>query len=424
MKRPLFSAGMVVFLLTIITFSDVGWGKYVFNITPGMAVNELYDDNIYLAPDHETSDYITTVSPSISLGLAGRHSNLELTYAPTFVRYDDEDQNNTTRHLGNLAFDQQLGRHLRLELSDTFIQSEEPLEETEGIIGVRQTRNKYWRNTGRAALSYQFGRENSFALGYEQSNLENDDYGVDDGRIINPFGTLTLWLTHSSGFELTYRYTKADFWRERGIAGDDYNGNGATIRYMHRFTRHAMGYVGYEYNDRDFDGTTEDYKVHEGFMGWEQSLSPTFDITLRVGYFNQANEISDDEDGFSYGANLTKRFRRGTISLGGEGGWNEAYLEAERRGFTRYWSTRARFDYQLLEPLGLFVGGSYRQDKDPTNREWTTTSANGGLRFTFLRWFSAGIEYEYINRDDDVDADDYTANRIMLILTVTRAFRL
>jgi len=424
MKKSLLVVGGIIGFVWLSSFSGLAHGKYVFNITPSISISERYDDNIYLTPDHETSDYITAVSPSISMGLFGKHTNLSLTYGLSFVRYDDEDQNDTTRHLATLLFSQKLGRHLSIELSDTFIRSEEPLEETEGIIGIRQTRNEYWRNTGRAALNYQFGREDSFTLSYEQSNLENDDQDVDDGRIMNLSGTLTLWMTQKSGLELTYGYIKADFWRERGKAGDDYTGNSGIIRYMHRFTRHAMGYVGYEYNDRDFDGTTEDYKVHEGFMGWEQSLSPTFDLSLRIGYFIQDNETSEDENGFSYSANLTKRLRRGTISLGGEGGWNEAYLEAERRGFTRYWSARARVDYQVLKPLGLYVGGSYRQDKDPTDRKWKTSTANAGFRVTFWRWFSVGMEYEYLDRNDDIDAYDYTANRVMLIFRASKLFRL
>ncbi len=393
-------------------------------LTPSISVAEVYDDNIYLTPNNETSDYITTVSPRIALTISSRFSSLELAYSPTFVRYDDEDQNDTTRHTGSIDFDRQLGRHLRFELSDTYVKSEEPLEETEGIIGVRSTRNEYQRNTGRASLDYQFGPENHVTIGYEQSYLENDAADVDDGRIQTPFGTVTVWLDNKNGVELGYEYTKADFWRETGRPGDDYKGNGAHMRYMHRFTPHATGYIGYAYADRDFDGATEDYKVHEGFAGWDQAISPTFDISLRLGYFRQDNETSDDEDGVSYEASMVKRFQRGSITLGGTGGWNEAYLEAERRGFTRYWSGNARVEYRLLEPLSAYLGGSYRKDTDPTDREWTTTRANVGLRISFWRWFSAGIDYEFSERDDDIDTDDYTVNRVMLIISGSRLFRL
>ncbi|RLB32701.1 MAG: hypothetical protein DRH12_19185, partial [Deltaproteobacteria bacterium] len=131
---PIFS--MICILLT----ASIGNGQHHFEITPSISVSGEYDDNIYLDPDDEVSDYITTVRPRLSLALVTQHTRLEAAYSPSFVWYNDEDENNTTRHEGSLRCGQQLGRYLRLDISDTFIKSEEPLETTEGIVGVRHTR--------------------------------------------------------------------------------------------------------------------------------------------------------------------------------------------------------------------------------------------------------------------------------------------
>ena len=393
-------------------------------LTPSISASETYDDNIYLTPDHETSDYITTVTPRISLALVKQYTRLEVAYAPSFVWYQDEDDNNTTRHTANLTFGQQLGRYLRLDLTDTFYKTEEPIEEAENIIGVRHTRRTYWRNSGETRMSYQFGAENTLAVGYRQSYLENNDPTVDDGRTQSPFGTVTFWLDRANGLRLGYEYTKADFWREQGTAGDDYTGNSASISYMHRFGPHVTTSLGYTYTDRDFDGATEDYKVHQADFTYAQTFSPNLSLSLGLGYFVQDNDVSDNETGYSYNLSVRRQIRQYTsITVGGAGGWNEAYLEAERRGFSKYWSWNARIEHQLAEPLSCFLGGSYRRDKDPTGRKWRTTRGNVGLRYSFLRWFNAGLEYTYAKRDDDVNADDYTDNRVMLTVTASRMFR-
>ena len=182
--------------------------------------------------------------------------------------------------------------------------------------------------------------------------------------------------------------------------------------------------MGYHYANRDFDGLTGDYEVQEGSVGFEQAFSPDLSVSVGAGYFAVENERSDDESGLTYEASLIKRFARGSFAIGGSGGWDEAYLEAERRGLTRYWSGNTRLEYRILEPLSGYAGGLYRQDKrDLDNRDWKTLRGNCGLAWDFHRWFSFSLDYAYSQRDDDVDVDDYKANRVMLILTGSRLFQ-
>jgi len=414
---PIFS------MICIFLIASVGSAQHHFEITPSISVSEVYDDNIYLEPDHETSDYITAVTPRIRLAVVKQHTRLECAYAPSFVWYKDEDDNDTVRHSLSLNFAQQLSRYLNFDLSDTFYKSEESTEETEGIIGVRHTRRSYKRNNGRAKISYQFGQKNSLAVGYGQNYLLNNDLNVDDGRIQTPFGSITFWLNRANGLELGYTYTKADFWREEGKAGDDYTGNGVTVKYIHLFGPHITTSLGYSYTDRDFDGTTEDYKVHDWNFSYGQTFSPNLSLTLGAGYFIQDRENSNDETGYSYNLSVTRKIEHGSIQVAGSGGWNEAYLEAERRGFSKYWSWKAIIQHQLAESLTCSFGGSYRKDKNATGRRWKTMGGNFGLKYSFLRYFNAGLEYTYTKRDDDVNADDYTDNKIMLTITASRMFR-
>ena len=251
--------------------------QYHFELTPAISVNEQYDDNLYLESSNEVSDYITSVSPGITFGILSQKTTLDLAYSPTFVWYDDQDQNDTVRHSATLTFAQHLSEHVTFDLSDTYMKSEDPLEDTEDVEGVRTTRNTYERNTGSASLSLLFGPENSITGGYSHTLLENEDITLDDGTTQNPFGSLSYWFNVKNGIELSYDYTKAEFTRDDdSLPGDDYTGHGAGIRYIHRFTPHTRGNIGYDYTTRDFDGLEEDYEVHDGSIGYEHDFSADF----------------------------------------------------------------------------------------------------------------------------------------------------
>jgi hypothetical protein len=412
-------------LCALLLLPALAWADTRVELTPRISVSEVYDDNIYLDNTNEKSDYLTTVSPGINLTMSSQHSSLALDYAPTWVWYDKYDQNDTVRHAGTLAFGQNVTQHVRFNLSDTYVRSEEPLETTEDVESTRTTRNTYQRNVGSASATYQFGPENTFDLGFRHSYLKNEDPTLDDGSVQDPYANMTYWLNKKNGLDLNYGYTKASFSRDDGLPpGDDYDGHAAGLAWIHRFTPRTRASAGYNFTNRDFDGTTEDYKVHDVSFDLGHEFSADLSLNLGIGYFWQQNDISENETGYTYDALLEKRFNRGSFTIGGSGGWDEAYLEAERRGFIRFWSANTTVEYRLLERLTCYAGASFRHDKDAIDREWETMRGNGGLRLGFLRWFFATLDYSYAERDDDINTEDFKVNRVMLTLTATKPQRL
>ncbi len=173
---------------------------------------------------------------------------------------------------------------------------------------------------------------------------------------------------------------------------------------------------------RNFEGDTEDYKVHESALGFEHSFSPDLSLFLEGGFFIQDTERGDDETGFILNALLrgAQRFERGSFTIGAQSGWDEAYLEAERRGLTYYQSIDSRLEYQLMQRLNSYAGGSFRKSRDPANREWETWQGNCGLKLELLSWFFLSLDYSHAERDDDVDTEDYRVNSVMLTLTASK----
>jgi hypothetical protein len=417
------SCSSIILLLLLLPAG--GFADCRVEMIPRISLTEVYDDNINLDSTNEESDYITTLSPGIDLRILSAKTSLTLDYAPTWVWYDENDQYDTTRHTGLLDFRQTISEHLTFNLSDTYIKSEEPLEEDEEVESARTTRNTYQRNRGTAGLRYQFGPEDNAGLRYSHNLLLNEDPTLDDGAIQNLFGDMSYWFTIQSGVQLNYGFTKAIFWQDDGeLSDDDYDGNEAGITYIQRFSRQTRASAGYNFTNRNFEGTTEDYKVHEVGIDLGHEPSSDLSLNLRIGHFWQQNELSENETGYTYDALLEKRFNRGRFSIGGTGGWDEAYLEAERRGFTRFWSANTSIEYRLLERLTCYTRASFRHDRDATDRAWETVRGNAGLRVSFLRWFSAALDYSYADRDNDVDTEDYKVNRVMLTLTATKPERL
>ncbi len=422
-----FSIRRTLVILSVVfpfIFPKLASAQYHFESTPGLSVREVYDDNIYLDSTEEKSDYITGVSPSLSLRFLSQKSTLDFRYAPTFVWYGRYSENDTIRHSGTLKFARGLTQHLRFDLSDTYLKSEEPIEESETIQGVRRTRNTYQRNRGEAGFQYLLGPENAIIFGYRHSLLMNKDPSVDDGTIQNPFGGITHWFSIRNGLELDYDFTSAIFTRDNGSRPeDDYAGHGTGLRYIHRFSPHTRGFISYHFTDRDFDGSTEDYRIHEGSIGLDKFFSSHSSVSVEGGSFTQDKKRSSNQSGYKYNISLVRRFARGSLDLGGQGGWNESYLEAENRGFSRYWSAKANFLYQILASLNSYGGTSYRHDRDDTGRVWETVNENCGLKWICLSWLSFSLEYSYSKRDDDVDTEDYTVNRVMLVLTANKLYR-
>jgi hypothetical protein len=396
-------------------------------VTPMITVSGTYDDNIFLTKNNKVSDYITVVTPGVAIGLTQQHTDFRLTYAPSFYRYADRDDLNGTGQSGSLVFGHDFAQGLRFDLTDTYLQGFDPLADPQNIQGIRQTRNEFWTNVTNANLGYQFGAQNQVNVGYNYNYYRNDQINIDDSDVQNPYAKLTYWLDVKNGGEVTYDYTDAKFSRDDNLpASSDYTSNAAGIRYLRRFTPNSTGYVGYKYATFDYERILpQDFVVHNGLIGLDHSFSPEYTVSASVGYFIRVNEITDNQDGPTYTASLTRNFDRGNIMVGGNGGWSYENLQQGvglTSGFSQYYGGYVSGNYEILERVNLYAGLSYRHDK------YTLDSAdffrgNCGVRWDFLRYFYVALDYSYVDRSEDLGLNEYTDNRIMLSIGASKLFQ-
>ena len=400
------------------------FASYETVFTPSLSASETYDDNIDLDNTDETSDWLTAVTLGLDLNILSQKSSFIFNYSPSIVRYKDNDENDTTRHSLSLLSDITMSQHLEFNISDRYLKSDDPLEDTIDIIGVRRTRNTYQRNNGDANFRYTLGPSSLFVLGYRNSWLKNDDKSIDDGNISDPYASYSYWFNVKHGIELDAGYTSADFSRDDGIAPqDDYSGFSEGIGYRYRFDSHSTLLIDFDFTNRDFEGDTTDYEIYEGTVGYEKNVSEDMSYNISAGYFVRQDDFDENDGGFNADISITKNINRGSFTFSGRSGWNEAYLESESRGFTKFQSVTSSFNYQVTENLSNNVSLSYRQDKDDTSRKTKSLRAGYGWNWRFLRYYSMSLEYTCAVRDDDFDSGDYLDNRVMFSLRWSKPYR-
>lgn len=411
----------ILLVIIILLLPQQLLAKYKTEFKPSISVSELYDDNIDLDSENEKSDWITSISPALILNVSSQKNNFSLNYSPSIVRYKTEDYNNTIRHSGSFSFSEELSKNIQFKLSDSYIQSEDPIEETEGIIGRRNTRSSYQRNNWASSINYNFAPSSSILFGYKHSWLENEDVTLDDGTIFDPYVDITYWINIKNGIEFSSSYTVADFSRDdNSMSGDDYSGYNGMLKYLHHFSQHLTASADYGFNLRNFKGISEDYFVHEVNIGLSQQLSSTLSFTLSGGYFVQKKDNSDDGDGYVFDLSLSKSVNRGNLSINLSSGWDESYLESERRGFIKYNAISSQFDYQVKEKLFNYAGLSYRHDEDESGRKTGTIRINYGWRWSFLKDYSVSLDYSCSQLDDDLKENNYLVNRVTFALRWSR----
>lgn len=401
---------------------------YHIEVLPTITVGETYDDNLDLESENGKSDYITTISPGITISIDSGKSGLNIGYSPTWVEYYKYTENDAVRQNGTLHFWYGFGKHLRFDLDESYLESEEAIEEdflepqTE-TQRYRHTRYSYQRNDASATLNYKFGLNDHILIGYNHSLLENKDPSLDDNTDQGPFGEFSYWFNVKNGIELIYRFDRVEYTREDGPpSSDDFDGHEASVRYMHSFNRHTTAYANYGLTEMDYKDPGDDYEVHDGAIGIDHNISRHTTLSLEIGYYRRISDIAEDEWGGTYSANLSHSFKHGSISLNGEKNWDDDYLSASPMGFTNYWLVGGNFAYTLLKDLGARASVSYRNNRYESEIEDHTYQGTCGLRLNFLRWYYVDLSYTYLNRRSDDPDDEYIDNKIMLSISASRPF--
>jgi len=428
-SRIFFIAACTLFLTTSITFG------FQATFIPRISVSEEYTDNLFLTDSNKEHEYITTISPGFTAQILGKNSGAEISYDPEYAVYNEYDEYDGWRHSVELSGWSELSKNTRLEVSDSYLYTEDPIidsdiaalraEDPDVLIDstIRRNRQTYYTNTAGINLIHQFGRADSFNLGFVYSFLENDDPIYEDNERYNPYVGLTYWFAPEWGMNMRGSYTKGEF-----DDSDDLDEWYGSARLIKRFSRYLEGFVQYAHTVVEYGGNSEDFQIYNPSAGFNYTISDDTSFSLEMGYSFLNRDEEDDESFISAIGNLTKTFRRGSINIIGSAGYEGAYFGAETLGVTEFYELGGSVTYQLTRHLSGNVFGSYRNNEyieETPEREDKITRAGLGLSMQALEWMLLSLDYAYRTVDSTLDIEEYDENRVLFRITLSppRPFR-
>ncbi|MFZ1986474.1 MAG: outer membrane beta-barrel protein, partial [Desulfatitalea sp.] len=316
----------------------------------------------------------------------------------------------------------QMARQTRFAVTDAFTISDDPADDIENSINIRG-RNRYARNTAHAEIAHQFGREDSFELGYDHSILKNKLDTIEDSQRHNPYTDFLWWFVENEyGFQAHVDYARGLF-----EFSDDFDSWYGDFRLRKRFTRHfdmflqyAQMMTAYDHDPDAVDAAVvEDYTVYNPALGFNYVAGENTNISVAVGYAIRDREFSEDDEGPIVTSDLTTAwiFRRGSITLNANSGYTQDTFSTENRGFNVYGGAGAIAEYGFTSRLRGDVAADYRYiryiDEDPVTDDHFV-SAGPGISYQALAWMRFRLEYAYRTLFSDDPEDEYRENRAML----------
>lgn len=408
---------MVMSAVMALSVFSYGQEETRVEILPTIVVGQAYEDNIFLTRDNKQSDFITTVSPGIIVNLGSTKNKLDLEYSPTWVWYREFSEKDTLRHNANVNFVHRFTRRFSLNLKERYLRTEDPyvqaLDPKLRTQNIRRTRNVYERNDADASARYQFGRRDSLSLGVSHGLLENEDPLLDDETDFGPYGALAYWIDAQNGVELDFRQVSYDYERDDGVALnqnlDSYEGR---VRFVHQVKTNTRIFFGYGYYLRKYEGPRQNYNIHEANAGLNHSFSREWELALSAGYFIPSGGLSSN-GGALFSGSLSKKMKNGSVAFGAETGWDEGFEETDARGFTRYWGVSSSVGYQLIEDLKGDARISYRQNDYEGTSDDSVLYGSLGLRYEVSKRIFLGLQYDYLNIDNEQRGEGYIDNRVL-----------
>ncbi|MFV9646287.1 MAG: outer membrane beta-barrel protein [Desulfobacterales bacterium] len=412
MKKNIFISFLVVSCLVFSTAgaaaqereSTLIFGNLV--VTPGLALQEVYDDNIYLGSgtnsttESEESDWITHIIPNIMLDYSlHERGGIKLGYLGNFAYYKYDSNNDWKNHKGIFGLDYKAPSGLIVGIDNLYTRAQDPYSsDNEYKLGVPQA--KRWHNDLKTRIGYELQNQfrmlayyNYYKQKYDDEidfsqNYDRNEVGAGIEKKILPltWGFLRYFhgetdyythregLTNSNDADFTYNSVKM------GLAWDP----GAKIEGELNF-----GYTWKKYdNDADVSGNQYDDSdtwIASSILSYKPAVTTTFGLAITKAMRDA-------------GADTTEYFDDTGISINVKQG--------------------------ILSELSLLVGAAYSTHgyKDSianSGRKDHNYKVRLGIEYFINDWLMAGVDYTYREKDSNYVDSDYKDNMLQVTLGLT-----
>jgi hypothetical protein len=353
-----------------------------FLVFPRLEIGERYDDNIFATKNGRESDFITLISPSLSIESTWSRHGLGLQAFGLFSRFAEHQTEDTEQGGVNLTG--------RLDIT--------------GADYVSQF--------------LSFSRE-------AQDRSEPDDTGSRRPPLFNHYVARTRYAHQFSDveFRIDGQMERFDYLAESD-ADRDRSEFAVAPRLSYRLSAHFTPFVEVGYLDRNFDaavnqnGLDPDSRTYAATLGFGFMLDPALTGEIAAGVFH----IDFDDSTLDP---ITKPLVEGTLS------WDVTRLTTVTASISRreavtttspdstriISSASVHIDHELLRNVLLDGEVSYQNDDfQASDRVDNRFDVEVGATYLLNSNASISLGYRYSNRASNVDAGDFTDNLVQLSL--------
>ena len=408
--RQLILACLLLLSLTPI-FASQAWAR--LGVEPRLGFREEYDDNIFLTPFAEESDFITTVNPGLAMRWDARHFTLVLDYGLEFLFYRDHPEFDETSvgdtQRARAEAEILPGKSFSIRILDEYkripIDLRRPAVETNPIVNKTNV-NRFLLNP-----RYRLGKLPALeaTMGYQYQEFSYDSPAGDD----NSSHALTLALARQMSERLTLTLNAAQHFHQADTNEDFRRQDlraGFTFKVGPRLTLRWDGGVSrIDFKERD-DATTS-----VGSAGADLKATPR--LTFGLAYSEYFSVLADD------GLSKT-RLARGTVGHAGKirtdfslFAQEEEFQAVDRKD--REVGGALSLRIPLRERLDLRLHGRLAfleflpEDEDVRRR-----SAGAALEYR-RGLFTLALGYDHHESKSDLDLNEYRSNIVFLAAKVT-----
>jgi hypothetical protein len=383
------------------------------SVLPGIALQSIYDDNIFLkngrqyADPQQTlvqkkeSDLVNHVKPGVLFNyIMPERGYVNLGYQGDFVFYRDNTNNNWKNNQGNFDVSYDAPGGLILGVNELFAKKEDPYGSADQYQIGRVTKRAY--NDLKTKIGYRL-MANFRSLLYYNNYTQKYDNSI---------------------FDFTQNYTDTEY------------GVGMESRFLPR----TWGFLRYHYGTRQYntlgpaettDQFNADAKWHRVNTGMTWDAGAKLSGELNLGYqwrkydhqFTDALQTAQREDtntwiaatsinyipteGTNIAVNLSRAIRATASNT------NEQFVDTAI-GF----NLSQRILYKLTLSAGLTYGKN--QYNLPVGNERTDTNylANVSMDYNIQPWLGIGIGYRYNRKDSNIETNEYIVNQVMATVNI------
>jgi hypothetical protein len=386
-----------------------------FELRPSVAFSEQYSDNFFISPTNKTSDFRSTISPGLLVGINGPRTrgtvSTSLSVAQDSINSFGDvsffpSVSATIKH----AFDPRLS----LSLVDTFTRSDEPALANQ--FGLQQQRQTFTSNT--LGLSADWLLDLLATQGYYQlSTFSSSTDTISNilGVVITvPLGRL---MTAKAGYEFSHSSVSGA--NVSGSSSNESTGNLIWASFAREFGPLRPVGVWTSYSLQSFDNTRI----------WNVSAFTAYELPGRLSLSGSLGFglLSDDSSGsrplLTSNTSLTYKFAKAVIALAILQDFNQTFLQGQNFGVTLTRSYTGTFSYALTPFIDTSVRASYSANEftgvgnsqaSPNSNAFSTGAS---LNWRVQRWLTASLDYTYtIYGSAGGSGNQATENRVTLWL--------